>query len=308
MPNQSFKEWLVVGFCALVIGAYWGGLRVVRRRVRAMSKNAKEYQTPHHAGDITKGIANLSEDEIERYSRHIFIREIGGAGQKKLKQSRVLVIGAGGLGSSALLYLASSGVGTIGVVDDDVVELSNLQRQIIHQNHSLGQPKVISALEHLKTLNPHIMGVAHQCRFNHENALDLMAGYDLILDGSDNFNTRYLVNRCCVSLNKPLVSGAMSQWEGQVFVFDPVSGGPCYECIFPHMPSNEIGPSCAESGVVAPLPGVIGSIMALEAIKYLIDIGQRLDKRLMIYDALYAETRLIKVDKRDSCPICFKGV
>lgn len=242
--------------------------------------------------------------ELDRYARHILLREIGGPGQRRLKDAKVLVIGAGGLGSPALLYLAASGVGCIGVIDDDVVENSNLQRQIIHTDQAIGTPKVQSATRAIKALNPFVEVRPYDRRLTPEIAADMFAEYDLVLDGTDNFDTRYLVNRTCVGLAKPLISAAITQWEGQISLYDPAHGAPCYECIFPTRPAPGMVPTCAEAGVAAPLPGVIGSMMAMEAVKHITGAGLGLAGRLLIHDALYNETRMIGIKKRADCAVC----
>ncbi|MBR9762207.1 MAG: molybdopterin-synthase adenylyltransferase MoeB [Rhodobacteraceae bacterium] len=246
----------------------------------------------------------FSDAELERYARHIVLRELGGPGQKKLKEARVLVIGAGGLGAPALLYLAAAGVGRIGVVDDDEVSVSNLQRQVVHGDADVGDAKVLSAARHLKALNPHVEIRPYKRRFDDTIADELLAEYDLILDGSDNFDTRYLSNRTAVAAGKPLVSGALSQWEGQLSVFHPASGTPCYACIFPEAPAEGLAPSCAEAGVVAPLPGVVGAMMAAETVKLITGAGAALRGEMMIYDALWGETRKIALKRRPGCPVC----
>jgi molybdopterin/thiamine biosynthesis adenylyltransferase len=242
--------------------------------------------------------------ELDRYARHIMLRELGGPGQRALRGARVLVVGAGGLGSPALLYLAAAGVGTIGVIDDDVVENSNLQRQVIHTDARIGMAKVFSAEAALRALNPFVTVRPYHRRLVPDMAEGLLADYDLILDGSDNFDTRYLVNAMAVGLGKPLISAAMTQWEGQIGLYDPTRGGPCYECLFPERPAPGLVPSCAEAGIVAPLPGIIGSMMALEAVKAITGAGEGLRGRLMIYDALYAEVRVIRAGARPGCAIC----
>ncbi|PQO22605.1 molybdopterin biosynthesis protein, partial [Rhodobacteraceae bacterium WD3A24] len=242
--------------------------------------------------------------ELERYARHIVLREVGGPGQKKLRDARVLVVGAGGLGSPALLYLAAAGVGTLGVIDDDVVENANLQRQIIHSDARIGMPKVFSAQAAISELNPFVTVRPYHRRLSEEIAPELLADYDLVLDGSDNFDTRYLVNRAAVAAGLPLISAAMTQWEGQISLYDPARGGPCYECVFPERPAPGLVPSCAEAGVIAPLPGVIGAMMAMEAVKTITGAGTGLRGRLMIHDALYAETRDIALKPRPDCPAC----
>ena len=245
----------------------------------------------------------FSAEEIDRYARHIMLREIGGPGQGKLKKARVLVVGAGGLGSPALLYLAAAGVGTLGIVDDDVVEASNLQRQIIHKDQSIGMPKVRSAMQAIAALNPFVTVLPYQRRFDPQ-LTDLIHEFDIVLDGSDNFDTRYLVNREAARAGKPLISGAITQWEGQLSLFDPKHGTPCYECVFPNRPAIGMVPTCAEVGVAAPLPGVIGAMMAMEAVKHITGAGETLRGRLLIHDALYAETRVIEIARRADCPVC----
>ena len=249
----------------------------------------------------------LSDEELERYARHVVLPEIGGAGQQKLKRARVLVVGAGGLGSPVMQYLAAAGVGTLGVIDDDVVSLSNLQRQIIHATETVGRPKVESAREAIAGINPHVTVETHQARLTEANADALIAGFDVVVDGSDNFDTRYLVNRVAARLGKPLIAAAMSQWEGQISVYDPARGAPCYECVFPERPAPGLVPSCAEAGVIGPLPGVLGSMMALEAVKAITGAGEGLRGRLMIYDGLYGETRQITLRPRPGCAACGGG-
>ncbi len=246
----------------------------------------------------------MEAEELERYARHIVLREIGGAGQQKLRKARVLVIGAGGLGSPVLMYLAAAGVGVMGVVDDDIVSLSNLQRQVLHSTESIGMPKVTSAIEAVGRINPHATIEPHQTRITSENAADIVAGYDLVLDGSDNFDTRYLINEICVSLNKPLISAAMSQWEGQISLYDPANGGPCYACVFPERPADGLAPSCSEAGVMGALAGVMGSMMAGEAIKFITGAGESLRGQMLIFDALYGETRKFKLAANSKCPVC----
>ncbi len=216
----------------------------------------------------------------------------------------MLVIGAGGLGSPVCLYLAAAGVGVIGVVDDDTVDSSNLQRQIIHRDQGIGMPKVHSAAEAMRALNPFVEVRPYQRRLDEDSAAALFAEYDLILDGTDNFDTRYMVNRVAAELGKPLIAGAITQWEGQISLYDPARGTPCYQCVFPERPAPGMVPTCAEAGVAAPLPGVIGSIMAMEAVKHLTGAGQTLAGRLMIHDALYTETRVISIKPRPDCPVC----
>ena len=243
-------------------------------------------------------------DEIERYARHIVLHEIGGPGQQKLKSASVLTVGAGGLGSPAILYLAAAGVGRIGVVDDDTVSLSNLQRQILHGTGEIGEPKTASAGRAVAHVNPHVKLEGHQLRLDEDNAEEIIGRYRIVLDGSDNFDTRYLVNRVSARLGRPLVSAALGRWEGQVSVFRPWLGGPCYQCIFPERPAPGLVPACAEAGVLGAMAGVLGTVQAVEAIKLIVDAGEPLDGRLFLYDALAGETRTIRAAKRPDCPIC----
>ena len=249
----------------------------------------------------------FSADELERYARHIVLHEIGGPGQQRLKAARVLVIGAGGLGSPAILYLAAAGVGTLGVVDDDAVSLSNLQRQVLHGTGEVGEPKVESAGRAVARINPHVSFVPHAVRLDEANADATIGAYDMVLDGSDNFATRYLVNRAAARLQKPLAFAAIGRWEGQISVFQPWLGGPCYACVFPESPAPGLVPACAEAGVLGAMAGVVGAMQAVEAVKLITGSGASLDGRLMLYDALQAETRIIKLAKRADCPVCGAG-
>ena len=246
----------------------------------------------------------MTPDEIERYARHIVLREIGGPGQNKLLKAKLLCVGAGGLGSSALLYLAAAGIGTLGIVDDDAVSLSNLQRQVLHGTDTIGDLKTASARQALARVNPHVDVVEHSFRMTAENVDTLVSNYDLVLDGTDNFDTRYLVNAACGRAKVPLISAAMSQWEGQISLYDPARGGPCYQCIFPEAPADGLAPNCAQAGVMGALAGVMGSMMAGEAIKFITGAGKVLRGELLIYDSLYGETRKMVAKKRDDCPVC----
>lgn len=249
-------------------------------------------------------MTTFTEEELDRYARHIVLHEIGGPGQQKLKAARVLVVGAGGLGSPALLYLAAAGVGTLGVVDFDAVSLSNLQRQVLHGTEEVGRPKVESAGRAVARINPHVRFVPHPERLDEANAEAILGDYALVLDGSDNFATRYLVNRAAARLRKPLVFAAIGRWEGQLSVFRPWAGGPCYECIFPEAPEPGLVPACAEAGVLGAMAGVVGAMQAVEAVKLITGAGEPLDGRLLLYDALLAETRTIRLAKRPDCPVC----
>lgn len=282
-------------------GIVWGYGKVLGKvRARASGAPSFHYEAPENEGPF-------SATELDRYARHIVLREIGGAGQKALKDARVLVVGAGGLGSPALQYLAAAGVGQIGVIDDDTVENANLQRQVIHSDARIGMPKVHSAAEAMAALNPFITIKPYHRRLTRDIAPELIAEYDLVLDGCDNLETRYLVNEVCVAGKVPLIAGALTQWEGQISLFDPANGTPCYQCIFSQAPADGLAPSCAEAGVLGPLPGVIGAIMAVEAIKAICDAGEGLRGRMLIYDALYAETRSIALKTRGDCPVCGSG-
>lgn len=247
---------------------------------------------------------SFSEEELDRYARHIVLREIGGPGQKRLKAANVLCIGAGGLGAPALMYLAAAGVGRIAVADDDVVSLSNLQRQVIHDTARIGDLKVDSAADALARINPGVVVEKIPARLGEENAASLIAGRSLVLDGSDSFATRRLVNRACAAARVPLVSAALGQWEGQLSVFAPWEGGPCWECVFPEDPAAGLAPSCAEAGVLGALAGAMGSLQAAEAVKRIAGAGEGLVGRLALFDLLYGEYRTIKVKKRDGCAAC----
>lgn len=246
----------------------------------------------------------FSDDELERYARHIVLREVGGAGQRRLKAASVTVIGAGGLGAPALMYLAAAGVGTITIIDDDVVSLSNLQRQVIFATADIGAPKVEAAAKTLAGINPHVRVTGERTRLTEANAAELLAGADLVLDGCDNFATRYAVNAAAVRAGIPLVSGAISQWEGQVSLFDPASGAPCYACVFPDPPADGLAPSCAEAGVMGAMAGTVGAIMAGEAIKHVTGAGRTLAGRLLIHDALWGESRVMGLERRAGCAVC----
>jgi molybdopterin/thiamine biosynthesis adenylyltransferase/rhodanese-related sulfurtransferase len=246
---------------------------------------------------------SLTDDQRGRYSRHLLIPEVGEAGQLKLLDSRVLMIGAGGLGSPAALYLAAAGVGTIGIVDADTVDASNLQRQILHNTARLGKLKTESAHETLAALNPDVHVVEHRLRLSAENVLDLIKDYDVIVDGADNFPTRYALNDASVILGKPVVHGSIFRFEGQTTVFAP-GEGPCYRCLFPAPPPAEMAPSCAEAGVLGVLPGIVGSLQAVEAIKLLLGIGEPLIGRLLLYDALETSFRELRLRRDPACPVC----
>jgi molybdopterin/thiamine biosynthesis adenylyltransferase/rhodanese-related sulfurtransferase len=242
---------------------------------------------------------------MHRYARQMMLPEVGEAGQRALAAARVLIVGAGGLGSPVALYLAAAGVGRIGIVDDDVVELSNLQRQILHSTPKVGQPKVLSASERLQELNPDIRIDLHPIRIAADSAMALISEYDLVIDGSDNFPTRYVVNDACVLAGKPYVYGSVSRFEGQVSVFG-FRGAGCYRCLYPEPPATGVAPSCAEAGVLGVLPGIIGTLQATEALKIILGIGDPLVNRLLLFDALAMKFRELKLHRDPACPVCGK--
>jgi molybdopterin/thiamine biosynthesis adenylyltransferase/rhodanese-related sulfurtransferase len=252
---------------------------------------------------LVEPAADLSVDEVRRYSRHLIIPEVGMSGQKRLKGAKVLCVGAGGLGSPALMYLAAAGVGTLGIVEFDIVDESNLQRQIIHGQSDIGRSKAISARESVNEINPYTEVVIHEVRLDVSNVMEIFAQYDLIVDGTDNFATRYLVNDACVLLDKPYVWGSIYRFDGQASVFWS-EYGPCYRCLYPEPPPPGMVPSCAEGGVLGVLCASIGSIQVTEAIKLLTGIGDPLVGRLMVYDALEMSYRTIKIRKDPDCPLC----
>lgn len=247
---------------------------------------------------------DFTEEQIERYSRHIILPEVGGKGQAKLLKSKVFVLGAGGLGSPSLLYLAAAGVGTIGIADGDSVDMSNLQRQIIHNNERVGTPKVHSAKETINKLNPDVVVQPFHGRLTVDNIREIIREYDVVLDGSDNFPTRFLMNDAAFFEQKPLVSGSMFRFDGQVSVFHPRKGFPCYRCLYPEPPPKGLVPSCQEAGVLGALAGVIGVLQAVETIKLLLGIGDTLEGHLMIFDALKMNFRKVRVRKDPECALC----
>jgi len=246
----------------------------------------------------------LTPEQVIRYSRHIVMPQVGGDGQRKLLAARVALVGAGGLGSPAGLYLAAAGVGVLGIVDDDVVDLTNLQRQVLHRTADIGRPKTESASDTLRALNPDVTVRTHQTRLTAQNALAILADYDLVLNCSDNFPTRYLVNDACVILGKPLVDGSILQFDGQMSVFFPAGGGPCYRCLFPQPPRPGDVPSCAEAGVLGVLPGVIGCLQALEAIKLILGVGNPMIGRLLVFDGLEMDVTIVDVKRNPACVVC----
>ncbi|OFX11864.1 MAG: adenylyltransferase [Alphaproteobacteria bacterium RIFOXYD12_FULL_60_8] len=247
---------------------------------------------------------NFTEEQIERYARHILLNEVGGEGQLRLLKSKVLVVGAGGLGSPVILYLAAAGVGTIGVVDDDTVELGNLQRQILHATANIGMLKTKSATQALARINPDVTLVPYPERLTAANVMDLMSGYDLVVDGSDNFPTRFLLADAAHLAKKTLVSAAILRFDGQLATFKSHAGGPCYRCLYPEPPPPGMVPTCAEAGVLGAVAGVLGSLQATEVLKELLGIGQGMAGHLLIYDALEATFRKVKLTRDPACPLC----
>src|SRR5437899_812626 len=279
-------------------------------------RQLRQHQTPVGPGDtvsiipsiaggtaVADALPTLSHEEILRYSRHLILPDVGVAGQRKLKAARVLLVGAGGLGSPAALYLAAAGVGTLGIVDFDVVDKTNLQRQVLHGTSSVGKPKLESASERIHDLNPNVRVETFETRLTSQNALDIMRDFDIVADGTDNFPTRYLVNDACVLLDKPNVYGSIFRFEGQASVFY-ARQGPCYRCLYSEPPPPGLVPSCAEGGVLGVLPGIIGSIQAMETIKLILGAGQPLIGRLVLFDALKLQFRELKLEKDPECPVC----
>ncbi len=244
----------------------------------------------------------LSEEQIERYSRHIILKQVGGKGQEKLLSGKVLIIGAGGLGSPAALYLAAAGVGTIGIVDFDKVDLTNLQRQIIHFTKDLNKEKVVSAKEKMEAINPDVKVKVHQLLLDSSNILDIIKDYDFIIDGTDNFPVKFLINDACVMQKKPFSHGGILRFEGQTFTHTP--GNACYRCLFKEPPPKNAVPTCSQAGILGAVAGMLGTVQAAEALKYLIGIGDLLKNRLLIFDALKMEYRTVKIKKSKTCPIC----
>ena len=250
----------------------------------------------------TTEVRSLTPEQVNRYSRHIIMPQVGSQGQRKLMSSKVLVVGAGGLGSPSAVYLALAGVGSVGIVDFDVVDLSNLQRQILHNNDSVGRPKVVSAKESLHRYNPDVNVVVHETRLDSSNAMEIISQYDVVVNGADNFPSRYLVNDACYLLGKPLVDGSILIFDGQATVYLPGKG--CYRCLFPAPPPPGMVPNCAEAGVLGALTGIVGSIQATETLKLLLGIGESLSSRLLLIDALNMEFRTVRIRQNPKCPLC----
>lgn len=270
-----------------------------------VSSMAGGFRAWKNAGYAFERPRSLTPEQIKRYSRHIMLPEVGEVGQGKLLDAKVLCLGAGGLGSPSAFYLAAAGVGTLGMVDDDLVDESNLQRQILHNMDRLGQPKVESARQTLQALNPDVKVVAHQTRLSSENVLDIIAGYDVIVDGADNFPTRYLLNDAALKLKKPVIHASIFRFEGQITTFLPTEG-PCYRCLYPDPPPPGMAPSCQEAGVLGVLPGIIGTLQANEALKLILGAGTSLSGRLLVFDALGTKFRTLKLRKDPECRVCSK--
>jgi molybdopterin/thiamine biosynthesis adenylyltransferase/rhodanese-related sulfurtransferase len=293
----------IVVYCAGGVRSIFGAEALSELGYRDVASMAGGFSGWKASGLPWRVPQSLNPDQRRRYSRHLLIPEVGEEGQRKLLDAKVLLVGAGGLGSPAALYLAAAGVGTLGVVDADIVDDSNLQRQVIHTTERVGMPKVESARIAIEALNPDVNVVKHETRLDQSNVLDIFADYDVILDGTDNFATRYLINDACVLLDKPNAHGSIFRFEGQATTFIPHQG-PCYRCLFPTPPPPELAPSCAEAGVLGLLPGTIGIIQATETAKFILGIGEPLIGRLLTYDALEMEFRELRLTRDPECPMC----
>ncbi|MBV0891998.1 HesA/MoeB/ThiF family protein [Paracoccus sp. Z118] len=306
----SPRVWAALGVLGAIAIAYAAVVGWARRNAREPGNPVPATPSVPAPNDPPPNdpAAPLTDAELDRYARHIVLRELGGQGQRALKAARVLVVGAGGLGSPLLLYLAAAGVGRITVADDDTVGLSNLQRQVMFTTADIGRPKIEAAADAIARLNPHIAVTALPRRITAADA-ELIAAHDLVLDGTDSFAVRAEVNAVCVAAATPLIAGSIAQWEGQVALYDPARGGPCMACIFPEAPAPGLAPSCAEAGVVGALPGVVGGMMAIEAIKLLAGITRRgtgagLRGQMILFDGLWGETRRLDIPARADCPVC----
>ena len=300
------REDEVVLYCAGGVRSALAAKTMKEMGYGKVSSMAGGFNRWHDAGGAVDKPFVLSSEQKERYRRHLIIPEVGEDGQAKLLKSKVLLMGAGGLGSPAALYLAAAGVGTIGVVDMDVVDLSNLQRQVIHTQDRVGKPKTESARMAIEALNPDVKVIPFQERLTSENVLRILEPFDLLLDGGDNFPTRYLLNDACVVLKKPNIHGSIYRFEGQVTTFSP-GKGPCYRCLYPQPPPPDMAPSCAEAGVLGILPGIIGLLQATEAVKLILGVGQPLIGRLLTFDALATRFGELKLRRDPACPVCRDG-
>jgi molybdopterin/thiamine biosynthesis adenylyltransferase/rhodanese-related sulfurtransferase len=296
----------VIVYCAGGVRSIFGAEALSELGYRDVASMAGGFSGWKSSGLPWRVPQTLTPDQRRRYSRHLLIPEVGEEGQRKLLDAKVLLVGAGGLGSPAALYLAAAGVGMLGIVDADIVDDSNLQRQVVHTTERVGMPKVESARVAIEALNPDVNVVTHETRLDQSNVLDIFAGYDVILDGTDNFATRYLINDACVLLQKPNAHGSIFRFEGQATTFIPYEG-PCYRCLFPTPPPPELAPSCAEAGVLGLLPGTIGIIQATETAKLILGIGEPLVGRLLTYDALEMEFRELRLSRDPNCPMCGPG-
>lgn len=303
LKEQLFDE---DGQVRRFINLYLGNedVRHLEQNETALSEKDELLIIPALAGGSPVADDVLSASELSRYDRHITLPEVGMEGQQKLKRAKVLMVGTGGLGSPLGLYLTAAGVGTLGIVDFDRVDESNLQRQVLHGTKDVGRPKIESARDRLSDINPHVNIVTYETALTSENAMQILADYDVVVDGTDNFATRYLVNDACVLLGKPNVYGSIFRFEGQVSVFHPAGGGPCYRCIYPSPPPPGMVPSCAEGGVLGVLPGVVGTLQATEVIKTILGAGTSLLNRLLLFDALDMKFRELKLRRDDNCPLC----
>ena len=296
----------IVVYCAGGVRSIFGAESLTDLGYRDVASMSGGFSGWKSAGLPWRVPQTLTPDQRRRYSRHLLIPEVGEEGQRKLLDAKVLLVGAGGLGSPAALYLAAAGVGTLGVIDADVVDDSNLQRQVLHTTDRVGLPKVESARLTIEALNPDVNVIKHETRLDKSNVLEIFADYDIILDGTDNFATRYLINDACVLLGKPNVHGSIFRFEGQATTF--IAGeGPCYRCLFPTPPPPELAPSCAEAGVLGLLPGTVGIIQATETAKLILDIGEPLVGRLLTYDALEMSFRELRLSRDPECPMCGPG-
>ena len=298
------RETPIVAYCAGGVRSLLAGQVLQEMGYRDVRSMAGGYGKWKDLGLPVQVDKQMSTEQLNRYSRHFLLSQIGERGQAKLLESKVLLIGAGGLGSPTGLYLTAAGVGTIGIVDMDVVDMSNLQRQILHTNDRVGTSKVESARATLAALNPDVNIITHEARITRENALDILEGYDVIANGADNFPTRYLVNDACVFLGKPIVDASIFKFEGQATVYHSAEGGPCYRCLYPEPPPPGMVPSCQDAGVLGSLCGTMGSIQATETVKLLVGFGEPLIGKLLMYDAQKSQFRTLKVRRDPGCPVC----
>ncbi|MRX49221.1 molybdopterin-synthase adenylyltransferase MoeB [Paracoccus sp. S-4012] len=304
---SGLRLWAAGAVLLALVGGYTALIARLRRRAAANAETRPGVVGHRPAAASSSAPPPMSEVELDRYARHIVLRELGGPGQQRLRRARVLVVGAGALGAPVCLYLAAAGVGRITIADDDTVSLSNLQRQVLFRDADLGRPKIEAAAETMAALNPHI-AVNRLGRRITEADVELVAEHDLVLDGTDSYASRAGTNRACVAARVPLVAGSIAQWEGQVTVWDPARDAPCLACLFPEAPAPGLAPSCAEAGVVGALPGVVGSVMALEAIKLIAGAGAPLRGRMLVFDGLWGETRTIALRRDPACPVCGEAV